>query len=105
MSCKSGKGACGCATEATSAATPETAEGASDLLYKRMDVLGVTTSDVERFAGGMTEELEKACACCADKEECRSDLATSPDDPKWAEYCPNNQALTAFKRLRGRFPI
>ena len=101
MACKSTTGTCGCAPEKPAAAKEE---GPSDLLYKRMDVLGVTTADVERFAGGMTAELEKACACCADKDECRGDLATAPDDPKWAEYCPNNQALTAFKRLRGRFP-
>ena len=80
-------------------------EGGADLLYQRMDALGVRTTDVERFAGGMTAEMEKTCACCEDKGECRDDLAANPDDPNWKTYCPNSNALQAFKRLKGRFPI
>lgn len=101
MSCN--KPNCGC-SESKAAETPAT-EGPSDLLYDRMNALGVTTNDVERFAAGMTAELEAACACCGDKGECRHDLADNPDDPKWKEYCPNANSLTAFKRLRGRFPV
>ncbi len=103
MACNSGKGSCGCDTAADAKAPA--AEGPSDLLYKRMDALGVSTNDIERFAGGMTQELEKSCASCQDKGECRDDLAADPTDPSWNSYCPNSNALNAFKRLRGRFPI
>ncbi|MEQ1650535.1 MAG: hypothetical protein ABL898_18305 [Hyphomicrobiaceae bacterium] len=106
MSCKGEKDACCCGHEASEAAAKETEqkEGSSELLHKRMDALGVSTNDVERFAGGMTVELEKSCAGCADKGECRHDLEADPSDPNWNSYCPNANALNAFKRLRGRFP-
>jgi len=100
MSCD--KPNCGCSGNKAAAVAP--AEGPSDLLYDRMDALGLTTADVERFAAGMTAELEASCACCADKGECRHDLAENPDDPNWKTYCPNATSLEAFRRLRGRFP-
>ena len=80
-------------------------EGPSDLLYERMEALDITSYDVERIAGGMTAELEVSCACCQDKDACRKDLAQNPDDPKWREYCPNHNALSAFQRLKGRFSV
>ena len=78
---------------------------AADLLYQRMQVLGVARSDVERIAHGLMRDLEKSCACCNDKSQCRKDLSSRPDDPAWKDYCPNAVSLDSLSKTRGRFPI
>ncbi len=84
-----------------------TAKGphAADLLYERMHALGVARSDVERIAHGLMRDLEKSCACCNDKAQCRKDLAARPDDPAWKDYCPNAISLDSLSKTKGRFPI
>lgn len=75
---------------------------ASDLLYERMEALGVAREDVDRVAHGLIRDLEKSCSCCADKSQCKRDLNAHPDDPVWKEYCPNAVSLEAIRRLKGR---
>jgi hypothetical protein len=75
---------------------------AADLLHERLAALGLTRSDVERIASGLVRDLERTCACCGDKTECRKDLAAQPDDPAWKEYCPNATSLEAIMRSKGR---
>jgi hypothetical protein len=79
--------------------------GGADLLYERLDALGVSRADVERMAHGLMRDLERDCACCADKGRCSHDLASRPDDAVWTQYCPNAATLQALQRTRGRAPI
>jgi hypothetical protein len=76
--------------------------GAADLLYERMAALGVYRADVDRIAVGLMRDLERDCACCADKAACAEDLANRPHDPRWTGYCPNAATLQALERTRGR---
>ncbi|MFX8652985.1 DUF6455 family protein, partial [Acinetobacter baumannii] len=75
---------------------------ASDLLYERMEALGVSRSDADRVAHGLMRDLEKSCACCGDKSRCKADLASHADDPVWKEYCPNAITLESLRRMKGR---
>ena len=70
---------------------------AADLLYQRMEALGLSPSDVERIAHGPMRDLERACSCCGDKAKCKHDLAARPDDPAWKDYCPNSASLESLR--------
>jgi hypothetical protein len=76
---------------------------AADLLRERMHALGMARADVEDVARGLMRDLERACACCNDKDACRHDLEQRPDDPAWKEYCPNATSLESVRRAKGRF--
>jgi hypothetical protein len=76
--------------------------GAVDLLYGRMEALGLARSDVERLAPGLMRDLEASCSCCGNKQQCEHDLAHSPEDGKWSDYCPNAASLEAIQRTKGR---
>ncbi|HVY44128.1 MAG TPA: hypothetical protein VG966_13925 [Hyphomicrobiaceae bacterium] len=75
------------------------------LLFERMAALGLAQSDVERIADGLMDDLQRGCAGCSSKDECKKDLASRPDDLVWAEYCPNSLTLTSLSKLKGRGPI
>lgn len=75
---------------------------ASDLLYDRMQALGVTRADVDRLGWSLIRDLEKTCSCCGDKGQCKADLTAHPDDPVWKDYCPNAVTLDALRRIKGR---
>jgi hypothetical protein len=76
---------------------------AADQLHERMRALGIARADVEDVARGLMRDLERACACCNDKDACRHDLAQRPDDPAWQGYCPNATSLESVRRAKGRF--
>lgn len=78
---------------------------AADLLYARMQALGIGRTDVERLAIGLLRDLEKTCACCNDKGVCERDLAKRPEDPAWKAYCPNAVSLAAVRSAKGRFAV
>lgn len=65
----------------------------ADLLYQRMQVLGLTRTEVERVASGMMRDLEKTCSACRDKGRCVRDLESHPSDPVWKSYCPNSESF------------
>jgi hypothetical protein len=71
---------------------------AADLLYRRMAALGLSRSDVERIGHGLMRDLEKTCACCNDKSQCKKDLAARPGDATWKDYCPNAVSLESVGR-------
>lgn len=79
--------------------------GAADLLYERMQALGITRADADRMAQGLLRELERTCSCCSDKSSCRKDLARRPEDPAWKAYCPNAISLESIQAAKGRFPV
>lgn len=77
---------------------------ASDLLYERMHALGLGKADVDALAPGVLRDLERTCSQCLDKGVCQRDLAIRPDDPAWAGYCPNAEALTCVKIAKEHLP-
>lgn len=77
---------------------------AAALLFRRLTVLGITRTDVERISSGLAYELERTCACCDHKQACTSDLKIWPGALDWHDYCPNAIALEATRMCRGRFP-
>jgi uncharacterized protein YjiS (DUF1127 family) len=78
--------------------------GAADLLYERMQALGISRLDVDRIAQGLMRDLKKTCSCCGDKSSCRKDLATRPENPEWKGYCPNAISLESIQATTRRFP-
>ena len=78
---------------------------AADLLHVRMQALGITEADIARMSLGLMRDLERDCACCASKVECREDLLHDQDSPGWMAYCANAQTLEAARSARGRAPV
>jgi hypothetical protein len=72
---------------------------AANLLYDRMQALGLFKADVERAAEGVMRDLQRTCACCNEKGICEKDLAKRPEDPIWESYCPNAFTLEALLKL------
>ena len=75
---------------------------AANLLYERMQALGVSKRDVDRAAQGVMRDLQRTCACCNEKGVCEKDLAERPDDPVWKSYCPNAVTLESLSELKAR---
>jgi hypothetical protein len=73
---------------------------AADLLYERMNALGISKADVDRAAQGIMRDLQRTCACCNEKGVCEKDLEERPDDPVWKSYCPNTVTLETLAKLK-----
>ena len=76
---------------------------AADLLYQRMAALGLSRSDVDRIGHGLMRDLEKTCACCNDKSQCKKDLAARSGDAAWKDYCPNAVSLESVGKTKAAF--
>ena len=75
---------------------------AANLLYERMQALGISKVDVDKAAEGVLRDLQRTCACCNEKGVCEKDLAERPDDPVWKSYCPNAVTLESLPELKAR---
>jgi hypothetical protein len=75
---------------------------AANLLYERMQALGISKADVDKAAQGVMRDLQRTCACCNEKGVCEKDLADCPDDPVWKNYCPNAVTLESLSELKAR---
>ena len=75
---------------------------AANLLYERMQALGISKADVDKAAQGVMRDLERTCACCNKDGVCAKDLAERPDDRVWQSYCPNAFTLDALLKLKAR---
>jgi hypothetical protein len=69
-------------------------------LYKRLDALGLSQTDVERAAQGVLRDLQRTCACCDEKGRCEKDLRKDPAGAVWKDYCPNAATLDTLVRLK-----
>jgi hypothetical protein len=77
----------------------------SDLLYRRLEALGLHPAHIDRVAHGLRRDLEQSCSCCGDQATCATDLAKDPDGEGWKGYCPNANSLAAVVGTKGRFPV
>jgi hypothetical protein len=75
---------------------------AANLLYERMQALGISKAEVDKAAQGVMRDLQRTCACCNEKGMCEKDLAERPDDPVWKSYCPNAVTLESLCELKAR---
>ena len=75
---------------------------AANLLYQRMQALGISKVDLNKAAEGVMRDLQRTCACCNEKGLCEKDLAERPDDPIWKNYCPNAVTLESLSELKAR---
>jgi hypothetical protein len=75
---------------------------AANLLYQRMQALGISKVDLNKAAEGVMRDLQRTCACCNEKGVCEKDLAERPDDPIWKNYCPNAVTLESLSELKAR---
>jgi hypothetical protein len=73
---------------------------AADLLYQRMNALGISKADIDRAAQGIMRDLQRTCACCNEKGVCEKDLEERLDDPVWKSYCPNAVTLETLAKLK-----
>ena len=48
---------------------------AANLLYERMQALGISKADVDSAAYGVMRDLQRTCACCNEKGVCEKDLS------------------------------
>ena len=67
--------------------------GSADLLHRRLEALDLEAADIVRLSPLLLADLERTCACCADRERCAADMAEDPGAPGWESYCPNSGTL------------
>jgi hypothetical protein len=69
---------------------------AADLLERRVEALGMSTSELVKTAPAELRDLERLCTLCQSKGRCARDLIDDPSDPIWRQYCPNEETLVAL---------
>lgn len=67
----------------------------AQLLYQRLQVIGLDMTDLIATGAGERRDLERTCALCDSREMCSHDLGERPDDEHWRRYCPNEAAFAA----------
>ena len=73
--------------------------GAAELLYKRLDSLGIAQAEVAADPD-LVRELQVRCACCDSKEQCAQELAQGVKAADWEQYCLNEATLSALAVTR-----
>ena len=64
----------------------------ASLLHRLMTTLGIDASEIE---AGIRRDLERVCAGCGHKRECRNDLDRGEAKARWSGYCDNRVNLEA----------
>jgi hypothetical protein len=65
------------------------------LLYRMLEVLGIEADEIEAF---VLRDLERVCAGCGAKGECRHDLDHGVAAETWQGYCENRLNLDAIRK-------
>lgn len=73
---------------------------AAGLLPQRMAVLGLDPNVVAQAEPGTLQDLQRICSICESKRQCARDLAHTPNDPDWEDYCPNVATLKMLDAMR-----
>jgi hypothetical protein len=72
----------------------------ADLLNARLAALHLDREEIQRSEPQVLADLQRVCTMCTSERTCRRDLAESPDDPVWREYCANVITLDALSTER-----
>jgi len=67
--------------------------GSADLLERRLAALKLDPEDIRKLSPLLLADLQRTCACCAEKKRCADDMAEDPIAPGWESYCPNSGTL------------
>lgn len=70
--------------------------GAADLLYRRIDDLGLDRERIGRDEPSVLRDMQRVCSLCASKGRCGHDLACGAQASAWHPYCPNDDTLAAL---------
>ena len=71
----------------------------ADLVLARMAALDLDCTEVARREPGTMHDLQRLCTLCSRRKRCASDLARTPIDPRWKDYCPNVATLLALDAM------
>lgn len=71
----------------------------AELLKQRMSALDLDCEEVARLMPATLHDLQRLCTLCSRQKRCARDLAQTPLDPKWKDYCPNVATLTALDAM------
>ena len=71
--------------------------GDAALLYRMMEALGIAADEIE---AGILRDMQRVCAGCGHKAECRDDLATGKAAERWRDYCANRVNLDAIQKTQ-----
>ena len=70
--------------------------GAADLLGKMLVALGVDPEVIARTDPAVMRDLQRLCAACAHKSQCRHELADGTAAGHFHDFCPNAYTLDAL---------
>jgi len=71
----------------------------ADLLLQRMAALDLDCKEVARLEPATMHDLQRLCTLCSRRKRCARDLARTPLDPMWKDYCPNVATLLALDAM------
>jgi len=71
----------------------------ADLLKQRMAALDLDCEEVARLMPTAMRDLQRLCSLCSRRRRCAQDLARTPLDPRWKQYCPNVATLSAVDAM------
>jgi len=69
---------------------------AADLLQKMLLALGVNPKTLASQDPMIMRDLQRLCITCAQKKQCRHELAAGTADENFREFCPNAFTLEAL---------
>lgn len=78
--------------------TRSDAKGA-ELLAHRMGALDLDCQEVARLVPETLHDLQRLCTFCSHRKRCARDLACTPQDSRWKDYCPNVATLLALDAM------
>jgi len=71
----------------------------ADLLLQRMAALDLDCKEVAKLEPATMHDLQRLCTLCSRRKRCAGDLARTPLDPRWKNYCPNVATLLALDAM------
>jgi hypothetical protein len=71
----------------------------TNLLLRRMIVLGLDRDDVSRTEPQIFCDLQADCVVCNSRQQCTFDLVCNSESENWQDYCPNYAKLKMLSVL------
>lgn len=72
----------------------------ADLLQRLLVALGVDANGLEHNDPLVMRDLQRLCTTCAEKRQCRFDLANGVLAENFRDYCPNAYTLDAILKAK-----
>lgn len=75
-------------------------KGSSQLLYSRLQSLGLSMAEIEASGVGTARDMERTCGLCPEQALCGHDLGERPEATDWRQVCPNAWTFDEMERLK-----